>query len=164
MLCQKCQKNSANVNIVKNINGTILELHLCSDCAAAEKLQFPAFPTDELFSAFFKGFTSRPEAEELRCAGCGMTYRELKNHGKFGCSDCFQSFSGYLDGMLKSIHGNAVHTGKLPKKAAVSLQKKRALKELKEQLRKAIESEHFESAAQLRDQIRRMEKGEASHE
>ncbi len=164
MLCQKCQKNSANVNVIKNVNGTITELHLCSQCAADEKLQFPTFSTDELFSAFFQGFTPRPEAGELRCAGCGLTYRELKKHGKFGCKDCFHSFSGYLESMLKSIHGNAVHTGKLPKQAAASLQKKRELDDLKGKLQKAIEVENFELAAQLRDQIRQMEKGDALHE
>ncbi len=158
MLCQKCQKNTAHVNIVKNINGNITQLHLCNECAAGEKLHFPSFQTDELFSAFFKGMTARPETETLRCPGCGLTYQELKNSGKFGCSDCFHTFSGYLDSMFKSIHGNAVHTGKIPKKAATSLHQKREIEELKQKLRKAIESEQFEVAAQLRDQIRQMEK------
>ncbi len=164
MLCQKCQKNIANVNVVRNINGQITELHLCSECAAGENIAFPSFSGNELFSAFFKDFTPQPESDEPRCPTCSMTYRKLKEQGKFGCNDCFTAFEKYLDSMLKSVQGNNRHTGKLPRKTEGPLKRQRELEELKYQLRKAIEEEHFEYAAQLRDQIKEMEKGDGQHD
>lgn len=164
MLCQKCQKNPANVKIIKNINGNVMELHLCSDCAASENIKFPSFPADELFSAFFKDFTPQLETDELRCPTCEMTYREFKNLGKFGCSDCFAAFDKYIDAMLKSIHGNIEHVGKLPQRTAAPLKVKREIDDLKYELRKAVEEENFEQAAQLRDRIKALEKGDSTND
>ena len=59
--------------------------------------------------------------------------------------------------MLKNIHGSISHTGKLPKKAAEPINRKRELNELKQKLQKAIENQEFEQAAIFRDEIKKLE-------
>ena len=60
--------------------------------------------------------------------------------------------------LMKRLHGNAVHTGKFPEKAESINLKKKKLAELKTKMAKAVETEDFESAAKLRDEIKELSK------
>lgn len=159
MLCQKCGKNNANVKIVKNYNGNIEELYLCSVCAGKEDLNFNMnIHSGSLFDNFFNIFTPL-EVNELICEKCKTTYSCFKKSGKFGCEQCFSTFENYLDPMFKNIHGATHHTGKLPIRSAEPIRRKKELELLKADLKDAITKENFEEAAKLRDQIREIEKG-----
>ena len=79
------------------------------------------------FEDIFQGFLNfgTPKQDEFanpykrvaaRCPSCGMTYDELRRTGKFGCSSCYDAFEPYITGSLKSIHGDNVHKGKVPKR------------------------------------------------
>ncbi len=61
--------------------------------------------------------------------------------------------------LLRRIHGSSQHVGEvyLPATTAPFDDTQRTLAELREQLRRAVETENFELAAELRDQIRGME-------
>lgn len=159
MLCQKCGKNNASVKIVKNYNGNVEELHLCSACASKEDLNFNQdFYNHPLFSSLFNAFTPLGK-NEVVCDRCKTSYSEFKKSGKFGCSDCFNKFEPYLESLFKNIHGATAHTGKLPKRSAEPLRLKRHTDDLKKKLKQAIAEENFEEAAKLRDEIRSIEGG-----
>ena len=118
MLCQKCKKNNANVKIVKNYNGNIEELYLCSSCAGNEDLNFNEnMYSGSLFDNFFNIFTPLG-ISELICDNCKTTYSQFKKNGKFGCAGCIDAFERYLDPLFKNIHGSVSHCGKLPKRSA----------------------------------------------
>jgi protein arginine kinase activator len=55
------------------------------------------------------------------------------------------------------MHKGTVHTGKQPVRAARAFEAQVQLKALHRELRKAVAEEDYESAARLRDQIRRLE-------
>lgn len=60
--------------------------------------------------------------------------------------------------LLRRVHGNAKHVGETYLAPQPELDEKATiLGELKERLRRAIETEQFELAADLRDRIRVME-------
>src|SRR4030067_443735 len=62
-----------------------------------------------------------------------------------------------LTELLQKIHGTAVHKGKSPQIPTGDLLKGwQEEKKLQDELRKAIEKEDFEKAAQIRDQIKTM--------
>ncbi|MOA13755.1 UvrB/uvrC motif protein [compost metagenome] len=94
----------------------------------------------------------------LRCENCGLTYAQFSKIGRFGCSSCYQAFEEKLDPLLKRVHGGIVHSGKIPKRSGGQIQCKRKIEELRRELQAKIEHEEFESAAQLRDQIRELER------
>ena len=164
MLCQKCGKNNANVKIVKNYNGNVEEFYLCSSCANKEDFNLSqSINTGNLFDNFFNIFTPL-EVKELVCDKCKTTYSNFKKNGKFGCDKCFSSFAGSLDPIFKNIHGATSHTGKLPKRCAEPIRRKKELENLKSDLKDAVTKENFEEAAQLRDKIRELEKEVRSDE
>ncbi|CAM3090120.1 UvrB/UvrC motif-containing protein [Paenibacillus sediminis] len=168
MLCQECEKRPATLHFTKIINGVKTEFHLCETCAREKGDIIPGtaggFSIHNLLSGLLdfdptnKGPNSAKAAPMIRCEECGMTYAQFSKIGRFGCSSCYKYFNGKLDPLLKRVHGNTVHVGKIPKRAGGHIKVKRRIDDLKQELQYSIIQEEFEKAAQLRDQIRELEK------
>lgn len=97
------------------------------------------------------------QSVQLRCPSCGMTYNQFTQLGRFGCPDCYDSFSSRLEPLLRRIQTGTSHTGKVPVKSGATLQQKRRLEALRRELQQAVANEQFERAAELRDQIKLLE-------
>lgn len=164
MLCDICGKNPATVHLTEIIDEQMNELHLCEDCARQKSQEMEQqFGLSDLLAGladFGKPTTkdAAAEAVEVKCPNCGLTYAEFKKVGRLGCSECYNSFKRYLAPLLKKIHGSLQHTGKSPVSVPKVMKKRIDLQELRNKLQKAIETEDFEEAAKIRDQIREMEK------
>jgi protein arginine kinase activator len=92
----------------------------------------------------------------LRCSACGSTLKEFRESGRLGCAQCYESFAAHLRDLLRRLHGSSQHVGEryaVPG-AAGATDPRLQLLDLKEQLRRAVEMENFELAAELRDRIR----------
>ena len=161
MICDKCKKNNATTIYKQTINGNTTVMHLCSECAAKYGgFNFPAnfFGTDDLFSQLlFPAYVKNSPDTSKRCPSCGKSFDEIISSGKVGCSNCYLTFENELSPSISKIHGNAEHSGKLPKGAGEKAQKAHKLDSLKKQLQQAIQNEEFEQAAKIRDQIKAME-------
>ncbi|MCK4428316.1 MAG: UvrB/UvrC motif-containing protein, partial [candidate division Zixibacteria bacterium] len=59
-----------------------------------------------------------------------------------------------LNDLLRKIHGSTKHQGKVPHMPGDVMKPLREERKLQEELKKAIEEEKFEKAAQLRDRIK----------
>jgi protein arginine kinase activator len=97
-------------------------------------------------------------ATEVSCAFCGLTFAAFRESGRLGCPHCYASFESHLRGLLRRIHGGTQHVGKvyLPSDPTASERAKR-LEGLRRRLQRAVESEDFERAAEIRDLIRSLE-------
>lgn len=156
MLCEKCGMNLASLHLSQNINGKKTEMHVCQSCAA----QMGYLGADSLFSTDFFNLLTPNIAGHARCPGCGETYEEYKATKRIGCTQCYTHFASFLDPVLKKVHGSAVHTGKLPKKASAALKMKRESERLRRLLQEAIQNEEFEKAAHIRDKIKELNGGD----
>jgi len=162
MLCDICKKAEATVHLTQIVEGKILKVDMCEACAKAKGVQdSAAFSLAELLA----GFAPEPTAEEsqteapvLRCPSCGMTQADFKKIGRFGCAQCWTTFQEGLSALLKAMHKGDHHVGKVPGKAAHTVVINEKIKQLSEELQKAIRNEQYEEAALLRDQIRMLEK------
>lgn len=94
---------------------------------------------------------------EKSCKGCGATFAVLAKSGKVCCPLCYEAFAQELEPTIRSLHGNVTHTGRAPAKRRAASEKKNKLRTLREELKEAIQTENFEKAASLRDQIRALE-------
>ena len=84
------------------------------------------------------------------CTLCGSTLNDIIRTGKIGCAKCYEIFQSDLDQVIKSIHGNVTHTGRAPGEIG-------KINTLKKQLKETIRLQEFEKAAELRDEIKRLE-------
>lgn len=170
MLCQACGKNSASVHVTQIINGEKKEVYLCEACALEKgEIDFPLegkFPLHQLFSGFMGFFphgggeTSRKGSSSgLQCETCGLTHAQFGQIGRFGCSRCYEAFGETLTPLLRRLHGNPKHMGKVPLRAGADVKIKKEIEGLREELQKKVAEEAFEEAAKIRDEIRRLEDG-----
>jgi protein arginine kinase activator len=85
--------------------------------------------------------------------------RDFRDSGRLGCAQCYQSFEDHLRDLLRRLHGSSQHVGEryvLPG-ARGEVDATSRLLDLRDKLRRAVESENFELAAELRDRIRVLE-------
>lgn len=163
MKCDVCSKK-ATVHLTEIVDGKVMEMHLCQDCAQQKSAQMQKeFGLADLLAGLtdFQG-NVQVEAEKklAACPHCGTTFEEFKEIGRLGCSGCYEAFASHLDPLLRRIHGSNRHHGKKPSGQASqtsAAQQARSLESLKAQLQEAIRTENFEQAALLRDRIRETE-------
>ncbi len=173
MLCNYCKKNEATIHYRKVVNGKESELYLCEECAEGEDI-FPLEDNKMQLSLALinllgglcdlKGESESPKIGkkiEITCPVCGLTYPDLRKDGRLGCPECYITFEEVLSELIRKIHGDTQHRGKVPKilRGQAKLYKLRAdLQGLNAQLQTAIKTEAYEEAAKLRDKIRQIEK------
>lgn len=168
MICQECNKRQASLHFTKIINGKKTEFHICDQCAKEKGETFPGannFSIHQLLSGLLhieqpmKAEQGPPQTSgELVCDKCEMTYGQFTRVGRFGCAHCYKSFETRLDPILKRVHsGNDRHSGKLPKRIGGKIHLQRKLEFLKQELKSYVENEEFEKAAEIRDEIRRLD-------
>lgn len=187
MICQKCNKNEANVKYTEIINGEKKEMMLCEECSHELGLDNMNFNMPINFSSFFGGLLEDDEynssefmplfqkVKELKCDNCNMTYDEFINQGKFGCPECYDVFSTKIDSILKRLHGSNKYLGRKALRSTINNDKsnnetskgkenekildtkKSKIEKLQVDLKKAISDERYEDAAKIRDQIKELD-------
>lgn len=172
MICQECNQKPATLHFTKIINGEKTEVHLCEKCAQEKGEMFmlnggSGFSFNNLLAgilnmepAFQPSNQDAFQQEEvLQCENCSMTYPQFVKAGRFGCSHCYDTFKDQLKPVLRRLHGgNWEHHGKIPKRAGGGIHLRKEMEELKELLKEKIAHEEFEEAAEIRDEIRSLEK------
>jgi protein arginine kinase activator len=167
MLCQDCNKREANIHLTQIINNEKIVLNLCKICAEKRGFHSPfeqvPFPLAEFVTGMIgpskekpRSKTEKGDVQEKICPGCGLTFSEFGRVGRLGCARCYQTFRPELTDILRKIHGSADHRGRTAVQPSEDLQPIREEKRLREELKRAIESENFEAAARLRDEIRNL--------
>ena len=189
MLCENCKKNEANVRYTQIINGDKKEMHLCEECSEKLGIGNMDFKMPISFSSFLGDFFDEFENDSLlpefnpiktlKCDSCGMTFEDFMNTGKFGCSNCYDTFESKIDPILKNIHGANKHVGRIGKigpTTELNVEKEKnaydnnedssnkketkidtkvsEAEKLKQELQKAIKEERYEDAAKIRDKLK----------
>jgi len=166
MLCDNCKERDAVIHLTQVEHDTKVTLHLCESCARAKGVETGATllksPLGSFLSAMGKGGSSvlPVPSDGLRCGVCGSTLRDFRESGRLGCAACYLAFEDHLRDLLRRLHGSSQHVGQRyrpPAAGGGDADPRSHLLELRDQLRRAIESENFELAADLRDRIRVLE-------
>lgn len=162
MTCDRCG-DDAVVHFTQITGGEMKTMHLCEPCAAAKGLdstpQTPAsFQLSNLLAQMGTGHGGSLKTAQGTCSFCGLELSDFREAGRFGCPHCYTSFESGVRGLLRRIHGSTQHVGKvyLPSDPTRSERTARA-ERLKKKLDRAVQSEDFERAAEIRDQIRALD-------
>ncbi|MFZ3580283.1 UvrB/UvrC motif-containing protein [Virgibacillus sp. DJP39] len=171
MECQECKQRPASLHFARVVNGNKTEIHLCDICAKEKGyLTYPeeGYSLHSLLTGLFnfdatsiatQNQSDNQETKELQCPKCEMTFSQFKRVGKFGCAECYKTFSDHLDPVFRRVHsGNTKHYGKIPKRQGGNIHTRKQVNEYKEKLTQLVSNEAFEQAAEIRDKIRDLEK------
>jgi protein arginine kinase activator len=171
MQCQSCQNNEATIHLTEITDGVRSELHLCESCAVEEGIAVKhPIPLNELLSSLL---ASQPEDSELfsdpsesqSCPNCGFTLEKFRKEAVLGCPHDYDVFEKALMPLISKAHdGQTQHCGKFPSHIPSDIQAQRQLLDLGRKLDKAVKEENYEQAAQLRDQIKKLEESNKDHE
>lgn len=162
--CQKCSK-PATYHITDIHRGKPREFHFCDEHARqhlAPPEETPTPSVSELAAGLIKGSLAAsgvdPSAPERPgCPICQLTFSEFRNSGRLGCPHDYEVFRDELMPLLENIHDETRHCGKVPRRAPLNSQRQTELIDLRNQLKRAVAAEDYETAAQLRDQIKSLE-------
>ena len=159
MLCDVCKEVEATVHLTQVINGKVQKVDLCETCAKEKGVSDPAgFSLADLLLGLGAGENIQAEPGSVKCEVCGLIQADFKKTGRLGCSHCYETFAEGLTSLLKGMHRGIQHIGKVPPSAVKRIERERELKDLRQNLDKAIDLENYELAASLRDKIRTIEK------
>jgi protein arginine kinase activator len=165
MYCEECKEKPATVHLTQMFDGKKVEIHLCEECAAKKGVQMFApdniLSIPQLLGSFF-GSSNMQElkspADAVACPNCGMRFLDIKQTGKLGCSECYTVFERNMEPILRRIHGNSRHIGRIPARGGEKVLINRQIRKLKSRLQEAVANEEYEKAAEIRDSIKEIEK------
>ena len=173
MVCENCGEREAVIHLTQIVDNTKTQINLCEICAAEKGVETEAavakHPLGDFLASLGKGGGGESEPPEagvdVPCRACGATLRDFRQTGRLGCAVCYESFESHLRDLLRRLHGSARHEGEAyhgkerisaPSGVAAPVRES-SLDDLKDALKRAVESENFELAAELRDRIRVLE-------
>jgi protein arginine kinase activator len=164
MQCQVCQKKEATIHLTEITDGVRSEMHLCEQCAQEEGIAVKSqLSLNELLSGLLATQPSDDElsadtGQELSCPHCGFTLAQFTKEAVLGCPYDYEVFEKALLPLIEKAHdGKTVHRGKVPSKMPKDTKKQIKLTALRQQLEAAVQSEDYELAAKLRDEINQLE-------
>ena len=168
MLCERCGQRQATVHITEIANGHKNDSHLCEVCAGeiqqqgygfvVPPIQLHHFLASLLNHNLTEGQKQQTSSTGRVCDKCGVTEEQIAGQGLLGCGECYPFFADRVQPLLRKIHGSTRHTGKVPERTGGRARLNKEIRDMKSDLKEAVNREDFEQAAQLRDKIHLLEK------
>jgi protein arginine kinase activator len=169
-LCDICNKNRATIKMTQVDDGQVTELMICQSCNADHNpLHRRPEEAGEGVQSLFENLLSEKGMKEAggkadqeigTCSACGLDFATYRKTFLLGCADCYTSFEAALLNDLRKIHGDTRHAGKVPSGLEERVEQETTAAELRRQLAQAVQSEDYERAVELRDQIRALEQSD----
>lgn len=161
MNCFSCGAEARTVEVRSIVGKKEHTLHLCHACARAYGIHTDRRREPEVTSLYASLLSSGagPDASDDsdECGACGTSWAQLRRSRQAGCPACYATFASDISRMIGGSRDELRHTGRLPE----SLLRFRTLivdrENLKDDLRRSVEDEDFESAARIRDRLGRMD-------
>jgi protein arginine kinase activator len=174
MICDFCKKNKATIHLIRVQNDNVEKVNICAECAGdfsffseedfykdLTKILYKIFKADEgqpNSMRELKNLTNLEIRKNKSCSFCGMDLKSIKKLGKMGCPNCYSEFKNILLPIIKAIHENIEHRGKIPENTTGQVRLEKSIRDLRNRLKREIFVENFEEAARIRDEIRQLEK------
>lgn len=167
MLCDDCRERQAEVHLTSIESEEMTSIHLCVSCAAGRGLSEGDVESGEEHKPPLVDFLAQigtpgprtPAPGPLEpCPFCGISVADFRDSGRVGCSQCYVHFEAQIRGLLRRIHGSSQHAGKLYLSETTDVSDRLGrISSMRRRMKRAIETEDFETAAELRDLIHEME-------
>ena len=148
MKCHHCE-SQATVHLTQIINGQMHKMDLSESCAQEKGVTNPEnLSIGDLLE-------SQPKMDDsmasMTCESCGTTHQDFKKGGRLGCEACYHVFRPVLEPLLDGMHAGIKHLGKIPSRIIGDNKTDESEDMIRQALKKAVEEENYEKAAELRD-------------
>jgi len=161
MQCDVCQQKEATVFLTQIVGGKMQKVNLCEACSKEKGVNDPTgFALADLLLGMGAAQDIERSPSGVSCSVCGFTQADFKKTDRLGCSACYDVFGESLEAMLKNMHKGSEHVGKAPASLIKTRELDAQIRDLQSSLERAVADEEYEKAADLRDQIRRIESGQ----
>jgi len=153
--CDGCGRPDGHIRVYQSRGTEFSELWLCENCASKLGVEAdqPAFgpSAGELLGALVGDTVTRT------CPSCGTRFKSIRQTGTVGCAECYRTFRGRVQQLLVQEGLTEDHVGRYP--ARLSSYKRLLVdrESLRMDLEHALEKEDYESAASIRDQMKKLE-------
>ena len=112
-MCDCCKSKPAQFMYKQYINGQLSTISLCKECNEMMNIEenynvFLSSLFDDMFAPQFRVEEYKP----VVCK-CGCTEEDILSTGRFGCSECYKTFSHLVDAYVKKL-GGKTYAGKMP--------------------------------------------------
>ena len=160
MKCHHCD-SQATVHLTQIINGQMHKMDLCETCAQKKGVTNPDNLSigNLLDDHQTSGDTS---VASMTCESCGTTHQDFKKGGRLGCEACYHVFRPVLEPLLDGMHSGINHLGKIPSRSVQKKEEKDTEELLSKALKKAVEEENYEKAAEIRDRLIKLQSQSSS--
>ena len=167
----QCKNGTPSVHVLDVANGQVVKQQFVCEAAAEQlgilepkmpaALQLPGGTLQNLLAGLKS--VSGPQTKLHRpgrgdpggCAGCGMTLSDFKARGRLGCPRCYDTFRDHLARILEKVHDERSHRGRFPGRPASPPPQPANVADLRRRLEEAVFAEDYETAARLRDELKR---------
>ncbi len=157
--CGQCDK-PANVHYTFVAGNKQVKVAMCADCPKNRELQKQGAHgiLEELAPKLMHTMESAIERGIAKCPVCGFTLKDLERTRRLGCSGCYDTFQATILRLISSVQRGHRHLGKISSRHDSPEIIQNRLSLLKDRLNTAVKEEEFENAANLRDEIKRLQK------
>jgi protein arginine kinase activator len=172
MRCHDCNNPDPSFHYKEVLDGEVVVVDLCHECAVKRglidssngKIDVPAVLQKlslDLTVTSDSASSAGAAGNSLVCPECGVDERGIRESGRLGCPQCYCTFNELLAPALASMHRDTRHVGlssATSDATAESSNQVRGLRlpQLEEDLARAVATEAYEKAAELRDLITKL--------
>ena len=164
MKCDICNKNEGVIFLECMTNKGKMKITLCPQCAAQRGIAAPSVnPNAKNLGAIFEEvrqirLKNDPNSKRL-CPVCGKNLAEIKNTGRTGCPECYETFKTEILEAMKNNGITGTYTGTMPKRLSGFRNALTDRADIQAKLEEAVRNENYEKAAVYRDFLRALEHG-----
>jgi len=155
MKCEHCGKNEVTLIYRSNMNGTVTEKHLCSECAEALGVTAQLAKHRQRMMSGFDSFFGRSLFDDFFSPMPSLMSR-MNRLLENPFDDIFAEMPALQTGEVRQEEPKKQEE-LVDQETQSAFARTRELNALRVEMKQAAEEEEFERAAQLRDQIRRLE-------
>jgi protein arginine kinase activator len=156
--CEGCEK-PAEVHYTFMAGGKEVKVHLCGDCPKKQKIEEAGSHglLEDLAPDLMEDMADAFDQSVMRCPQCGFTMQDLERTKRLGCPECYRTFEAPILQLLQAIQRGSTHVGKFSKRYENKELLENRMNHLKNRLNAAVKDEQYENAAEIRDEIRRLQ-------
>ena len=168
--CTACKKALATIHILDLQDGEVVRQQaLCGNCAESSgavhsksTMKISTQALEELIGSLKSEGPAGETEINPACPACAMSATEFRTRGRLGCPRCYDTFHKLLLPLLARIHDATSHRGRFATQQPGGQAQPNTMQRLRNRLDEAIKAEDYERAANLRDEIQKLQSKDSS--